>query len=1018
MVDAQQANRQTGKLGKRRYLVLGMDPGIASCGFALLDLANHEILEMGSRLFDASQNPKTKMSRAAERRGYRSARRNLDRTQDRRKSCLALLQKEGVVPEGATKEWLHTIKGDKQPLALRVEGLDRLLSDREWARVLYSLCKRRGYIPHGEGRGGDGADAEGGKVLKALDANAKALEEGGFRTVGEWLWSLDRSRNRGGNYDKCVTHEQLVCEVRTLFECQRELGASRASEAFLDEYLEVTGWERDRADFDATSYEHVGRCVYFTDQKRAARCTLSSELVAAYGALGNLTIVMPDGTERCLTADQRDRYISTLFSPMPIKGNKACKVTYRTIRNDLDLPSRAVFKGVAYDDEKTREVFVPKGWRILRDTLASQDADELTLRLREDRDLADAVLEAVAYSSSQPVLCDKLAELPLSSDEVDALAHLPFSSRALNGYGSRSKLALDFLLDALVEPECLTLTQAERSSGLLELRLAGHSTTRADRLVPYQVWLEETGRTNNNPIVLHAMAQMRKVVNAICREWGVPDEIHVELDRELALPKGRRDSIAKAQNRNRKENERVTKVIAEYLGCDPDQVKGSLVAKYELWEEQGGLDIYTGHRIELERLITDDQYTQVDHVLPFSRSGENSRSNKVLVLSKSNQDKRDRTPYEWMSSGEPGAPGWDEYCARVQEMRKLGPRKRSYLLKAGFGSDDEAEFLQRSITDTAYMSREVCAYLADCLEFPDDGLKNHVVPTKGAATAWLRRAWGLNFGLTGVKDRSDDRHHATDACVIAACDRSLVIRTAKYSEQRHHISEGERTAALAEAQPWPSFADDVRAAREHVIPTRHVPRKGTGEAFEQTNYAYVGTRADSRDILRANGKEKVTGNARISADGKSARIVSEMVCVRLWHDPEARPKGKVRGQWYVDPIYVADLPAIRNGSYVPRIAKAHTGRKAWEPIPERVLEGKPVVLFLHDAVRVGDTVGRFDGFDIAGVRWKMIDLLTGEKLDFPTPGQLGNEPNQVLHVIREDVLGHCWRNLTVNTALS
>lgn len=46
-------NREIGKLGLPRHLVLGMDPGIASCGFALIDTANHEILDLGVRLFDS-----------------------------------------------------------------------------------------------------------------------------------------------------------------------------------------------------------------------------------------------------------------------------------------------------------------------------------------------------------------------------------------------------------------------------------------------------------------------------------------------------------------------------------------------------------------------------------------------------------------------------------------------------------------------------------------------------------------------------------------------------------------------------------------------------------------------------------------------------------------------------------------------------------------------------------------------------------------------------------------------------
>ena len=319
-------NREIGKLGLPRHLVLGMDPGIASCGFALIDINNHEILEIGVRLFDSPTHPKTGQSLAVIRRGFRSTRRNIDRTQARLKHCLEVLEKYDVIPQDATKEFFHTTKGDKQPLKLRVEGLDRLLTSREWALVLYSLCKRRGYIPHGEGS--QDKSSEGGKVLSALAANKEAFAETSCRTVGEWLAQQPQSRNRGGNYDKCVTHAQLIDETHILFEAQRNFGSQHASAELEDAYIQVCDWERSRKDFDRRSYDLVGYCTYFPTEKRAARCTLTSELVAAYGALGNITIVHENGATRTLTAAERDKCIAILFSCEPIRGNKDCAVKF------------------------------------------------------------------------------------------------------------------------------------------------------------------------------------------------------------------------------------------------------------------------------------------------------------------------------------------------------------------------------------------------------------------------------------------------------------------------------------------------------------------------------------------------------------------------------------------------------------------------------------------------------------------------------------------------------------------
>ena len=171
----------------RPYLVLGLDPGIASCGFCLLDMTNHKILEMGSHLFKAPQEDKTKTSLAVTRRKARSIRRNTARTAARLKHCLELLAGAGLVPADADKTWLQTKKGDKPILKLRAGGLDRLLTDREFAQVLYSLCGRRGYIPHGEGRLGETDEDESKKVLGAIKKNQDAMAAGSYRTVGEML---------------------------------------------------------------------------------------------------------------------------------------------------------------------------------------------------------------------------------------------------------------------------------------------------------------------------------------------------------------------------------------------------------------------------------------------------------------------------------------------------------------------------------------------------------------------------------------------------------------------------------------------------------------------------------------------------------------------------------------------------------------------------------------------------------------------------------------------------------------
>ena len=164
-------------------MVLGLDIGIASCGWALIDDANNKIIDIGVHLWDAPQKEKTSESLAKVRRSARSTRRNTKRHANRLKNCFDLFKKYGLAPQDADKTWRQTVKGDPRPLQSRVTALDSLIKDRHFAQVLYNICTRRGYIPHGEED--SDKDTEGRRVLTALKENEDLMIENGWRTVGE-----------------------------------------------------------------------------------------------------------------------------------------------------------------------------------------------------------------------------------------------------------------------------------------------------------------------------------------------------------------------------------------------------------------------------------------------------------------------------------------------------------------------------------------------------------------------------------------------------------------------------------------------------------------------------------------------------------------------------------------------------------------------------------------------------------------------------------------------------------------
>lgn len=629
----------------------------------------------------------------------------------------------------------------------------------------------------------------------------------------------------------------------------------------------------------------------------------------------------------------------------------------------LGIPSDWSFKGVS---DEAKQPYEPRGWHALYDCLHGTNP-ELLGRLRMDVGLCDDVVEALTYASSAGSLADRIETLDLDEAEREAVLGLPYQSKTFNGYCNRSHRALDMLLACLEEPGCQGLTEAEDACGLLGKRLAGLGLEPDERLMPYEEYLRKSNKSNNNPTVIRAISQMRRVTNRLISKWGMPDELHVELARELRQSKAAIDKGNRRSEANRKANEEAARELAEALGVRSDQVSYKLVKKRKLYEEQGGRDIYTDAPIDFDKLLEDERYCEIDHVLPESRTGDNSRSNLVLCLGTSNQLKRERTPYEWMTSGEPGAPEWEDFRHRVLSDKQLWQRKRDNLLNEDL-EGSEARFIQRSINDTSYMSREVCAYLKDSLAWPEDK-KSHVRANSGKATAWLRHAWGLNFGKDGKKDRKDDRHHGMDAIVIAACSAGTVRATARIHAYEPHLAKERRVERLQDCLPWPEFADEARATWEGIEVRRALQRKGTGQIFNETVYSFGGKDNNGKYVDKKTGK--VHGTAVPVDSGRAFMDPGSMVCLRLWHDPEAK-RGK--GAYYADPIYLSDMAALKAGTYKPKICRGKVGRDEWEYVPERLLGQKPIVLYSGDRIVLDGIVQRFMGIMVSTAYWYDTDV--------------------------------------------
>ena len=1011
---------------KDRVIWAGIDIGVTSTGLCLVDILNHEIVLMASHLFkspvvDKKKEGTSPESLASVRRAARSVRRNIMREGWRKKAIRAVLADFGLIPADAGGEWFAARRDERTVVKLRSKALEYPLNSRELARVLYSFASHRGYIDHGK----SDKDDDAGKVKKALAANHVTLADGGCETFGQYLAGQPRSRNRAGDYSFTADIGMTVDEVRTIFARQRELGSEIATEALEERYIAELTWLTDTSKRDMSTYLKVGFCTYRgAPYRRGATSTISFEMVRAHQMLCNTVILHADGALSSIPGNTRIEIVRELFAVR--KSVKPLK--WSELRRRLGLSESDSFKGRPVEEEKRDCIALP-AWAVLCSGLY-EDHRALLERLHDRIDDADAVCSALTFASSAASLAGRLAPLALTDDEVEAIVDLPYSARLFSGYASASLEALQMLRGTFEDPGVTSLRQAEVDSGLAQVR----AVLAEERGVPEDGLLcafSDYDMTCKNPVVLRATAQVRRMVNSAIRHYGLPDIIRVEVARDLKRSKHERQVVAESNRARRELKEQAKKDIVEFLGLpDGHHVRGRDLDMVMLYREQGGKDPYTGAGIDFRRMLEERGYAEIDHILPISRTCDDSQANKVLCLTKSNRDKSNRSPYEWMTSGEATAPDWDEFCGRMERWAKMCEprryaRKKLANLTCENLSERAGDFIERNLNDTRYMSAALAKWLRECLPFPRDG-NEHVFCVAGGATALMRGVWGVGItGPDGKKNRDDDRHHAVDAAVIACCTPGIVKSVALVNEG--HVRADARQRLFRDSLPYPEFKEQVDAWIPCIVPTLTFPNTVTGSVLKDTVYPYLGRDEAGKDLYLTVKKDKdgriverkANKATTLWKDGRGGcRKYDEMCGLDCVFDASA---GK-RGRWTFDPVYCIDIPKRDPEIGTMRVFSKEKAIDLWDTV--EVPEDAPRM-----TVRRGDVLvcygkaARFHSYNIAN---NTVYTFANRPRDpkelqfdgplsdeaFPTPSKWGNN----IQIIQEDCLGLCWLSFLAQRA--
>jgi CRISPR-associated endonuclease Csn1 len=175
-------------------------------------LGENRIIDLGVRCFDKAETAKEGESLNLARRSARLLRRRLRRRAWRLTKLSRLLKREGLIAD-ANLFKLKIEKNTPVPKSswqLRVDALNRQLNAEEWARVIYHLCKHRGFhwISRAEEKAAESdSKSEGGKVKKGLAGTKKLMQEKNYRTAAEMVLAEfpEAQRNKQGDYSKALS---------------------------------------------------------------------------------------------------------------------------------------------------------------------------------------------------------------------------------------------------------------------------------------------------------------------------------------------------------------------------------------------------------------------------------------------------------------------------------------------------------------------------------------------------------------------------------------------------------------------------------------------------------------------------------------------------------------------------------------------------------------------------------------------------------------------------------------------
>lgn len=740
---------------------IGIDMGINNVGWAVLNNSTKKIENYGVRLFKISES-------AADRRANRNTRRRLKRRETRFDDVLTLLKENGFKEN-------NTI--DEKLVEKRVKGLKEKISKQDIVNILCYMVKHRGYIPFGD------------DDVTLVELNGKF--------PCELYYEMLNNDGKYRNMQQTVRIIDNVHEIKQLLNTQSKF-YEEINEDFINSYIDIftrkrAYWEgpgsvnsltpfgrfknkedveeyinlqNNNPDYEKYIYEDlIKKCDIEINEQCCCKLNIYFELFNMYNDFINISFKNIEDLENkdCFYEAKNGLYKLNKKGLLLIKDYcmNNLNIKYSSIFSTLFKTNIDNVTGYRIDKEHKPEFSTLNNYRKIALEFEKKNFNKDWIN---DYDCYNEIMQKMVLTPGgvefmKEIQNNKLIPYKFSYEEQELLKSLKvyFNKKGLLSYSSLSEKILKRAIKDMLDLEKNFMQVRRIKDYDKEARLNFIKKYNSEESSNLKMSDKFIDNIIASPQVKKSLRQSIKIINAIIKDQKcLPTSISVESTKELNS-KNRKKEIEKEQRIQEKLKKEASNYLTSVLGeskCTPINI-----TKMMLYNETNGHCIYCNKPLDINYILSDG--VQVEHVLPLSKSFNDSFNNKVISCKDCNQNKKDQTPYQWLGNSN----RFEEFEKRVLDNNNLCDEKKDNLLFKDDINKYKIRFFNRNLRDTAYATTELINQIEIFNYYLEVKNKKRIntLSIPGQITSNIRRNNNLD------KNRDDGKyHHAVDAAIVVS----------------------------------------------------------------------------------------------------------------------------------------------------------------------------------------------------------------------------------------------------------